>query len=390
MDDTPVVVLDIGSYEVRAGFAGDDAPRAVFPTVIGEPRKAGTRGGMLGVHNRSNFVGDEAITKRGVLNLRYPVKNGIIENFDDWSQLVHHTLYNELRVSPEEKAVVFPVSCWSPDVQEQKIAQILFEEFGVLGVAGVNSQALTTYASGRGCALAVEIGHGLTQIGAIYEGRYITESAYRGTVAGAAINDYLARMTLEQISERGLDVAGLQLEIDQLKRSTCYTPLIYDTEMVEFAESSAKCIEHGFSDGSTIRLGSERIRAPELLFKPGLMAIEELPLSHLIFRAIMKSPMDVRKDLFGNIVLSGGCSLIPGLSERLQAELFALVTPTTRVKVIAPPERRYSNWIGGSIYGSLSSAQATFFSKEEYDEVGPSGIHQWGRILRDVSVKKAW
>jgi len=90
----------------------------------------------------------------------------------------------------------------------------------------------------------------------------------------------------------------------------------------------------------------------------------------------MKCDLDIRKDLYANIVLSGGTTMFPGISERMHKEITALAPAAIKVKIVAPPERKYSVWIGGSILASLSTFQSMWISKEEYDESGPSIVHR--------------
>merc|ERR1712178_241085 len=94
------------------------------------------------------------------------------------------------------------------------------------------------------------------------------------------------------------------------------------------------------------------------------------------FQTIMKCDVDIRKDLYANIVLSGGTTMYPGISERLSKEITSLAPASIKVKIVAPPERKYSVWIGGSILASLSTFQSMWISKEEYDESGPSIVHR--------------
>ncbi|MCY3410134.1 MAG: hypothetical protein INQ03_00725 [Candidatus Heimdallarchaeota archaeon] len=104
--------------------------------------------------------------------------------------------------------------------------------------------------------------------------------------------------------------------------------------------------------------------------------IEEVPVHELIFSAIQKCDVDIRPHLYSNIVLSGGSTMFPGLKERLSKELVALVPDGVDVKVVAPPERRYSVWIGGSILASLKTFGKMWVSKKEYSDQGPRSVHR--------------
>ena len=96
----------------------------------------------------------------------------------------------------------------------------------------------------------------------------------------------------------------------------------------------------------------------------------------LVFAAIQRCDIDIRANLWGNIVLSGGGSLLPGLTERLSSDLHALAPSSMRIKVIAPPERKYAAWIGGSTIGALSAHKTVYgISRAEYAEHGPSLVH---------------
>jgi len=90
----------------------------------------------------------------------------------------------------------------------------------------------------------------------------------------------------------------------------------------------------------------------------------------------MMCVVDIRKDLYGNVVMSGGTTMFNGIADRMQKELTALAPSTMKIKIIAPPERKYSVWIGGSILASLSTFQQMWISKQEYDESGPSIVHR--------------
>merc|ERR1719477_540307 len=126
---------------------------------------------------------------------------------------------------------------------------------------------------------------------------------------------------------------------------------------------------------------NERFRCPEALFQPSFLGMEACGIHETTYNSIMKCDVDIRKDLYANTVMSGGTTMYPGIADRMQKEITVLAPSTIKIKIIAPPERKYSVWIGGFILASLSTFQQMWISKQEYDECGPSIVHQRGSTL---------
>ncbi|CAH2058415.1 unnamed protein product [Thlaspi arvense] len=336
---------------LKAGFAGEDGPRVMFPSIVGRPRHQG--GVMVG---NECFVGDEAQAKRDTLTLQYPMEDGIVKDWDVMEKIWHHTFYNELRVAPQEHPVLLADSPLNPKANREKMMQIMFETF--------NTPAMSCLESS---------GDGVSHIVPVYEGYARPHAIMRLDVAGSGLTDYL----MKTMTERGytFTTSSKHEMVREVKEKLCYVAIDYEQEL-EANASSIINKPYVLPDGQVITLGADRFRCPEVLFRPSLAGMESFGIHEAVHNSIMKCGVDIREELYQNVVLSGGTTLFDGFGMRISKEIIALAPASTNVTLVAPPERKYSVWIGGSILASLSTFKQMSISKAEYAEDGARIVHR--------------
>ena len=371
-EEAPAIVIDNGSSMIKAGFAGDDAPRAVFPSVVGRPRQQSV---MVGMAQRDACVGDEVWNRHGIMAESYPLQRGIVTNWEDMEKIWHHTLYNELRIQPEEHPVLLTDPPLNPKANREKMVQIMFDCFNVPAMYTCCDAVLSLYASGRRTGLVLSCGDGICHAVPIYEGSLLRDAVQEVQLGGRDLTEHLRKLLNQSGCSFTTRRWGMGIEmVRDIKEKLCYvaSDSSYDT-------SSDIEKKYELPDGQVIMVGEERFRCAEALFELSTMdSAFDTGIDRMIIEAINGCATDMRSDFYRNIVLSGGSTLFPNIDVRLTKEI-AAVCPSKiidDVKIIAPPERKYTAWIGGSILASLSTFQDMWITKDEYDESGPSIVHR--------------
>ena len=321
---------------------------------------------MVGMGQKDSYVGDEAQSKRGILTLKYPVEHGIITNWDDMEK-VWAEAFKESHWLPKEKGPILTTE--SPNMSKEeraKMAEIFFETFNFPAMAVNMDSVLSLYSTGRTSGLVVSSGDGVTNVTPIQDGFVLGNAIRQTDLCGRDITKHLNKL----LNKKGcnLTTSGDQDVVREIKEKLCY--LAFEPE-----EEQAKEKKYTLPDGREITLAEERFRAPEAIFNPKLLSKEALGLHKIVHNSITECDINLRRGMFGSILLSGGNTMFRGIEQRLEKELVSLAPSTVKIGVVAPPERKNSVWIGGSILASLSSFREQWVTRDQYREIGAAAFN---------------
>ena len=368
--DNNAVVIDNGTGLCKAGIAGDEAPSSCFPACVGRPNF----GTIIGADSKKVYVGTDAIAKKGLLSINYPIEHGRVNNWDDMTKIWNHCYYNELRVDPSEQPVHLTEAPKNPKQNREQMMQIFFEEFSVPAFYISIQAVLSLYSTGRTTGVVLDSGDGVTHIVPVYEAYSLRHAVKRLDLAGRDLThhlkDILSESSISLTGSTGFEIAR------DIKEAKCYVALDFEEEMSIFEQGDSKDTEWELPDGEVVKFGDQQIRCPEVLFQPKMLGKDYQGVHHHTYQAIQMCDVDLRRELANNISLSGGTTCFPGIQDRLTKEVAGLAPSNVKVKVIAANERKYSVWIGGGVLSTLSSFQTCWVQREEYDEAGASLVHR--------------
>uniref|UniRef100_A0A0E0QE44 Actin-related protein 4 n=1 Tax=Oryza rufipogon TaxID=4529 RepID=A0A0E0QE44_ORYRU len=399
-DEVSAIVIDVGSYSCKAGYAGDDTPKAVFPSVVGSIEQTGetdeakadkeaeaasdSKNGAKPMDvdkaktKRKLYVGQELEFRRDHMEVISPMKDGTVTDWDIVDNIWNHAF---------------------------RAAELMFEKYKVPALFLAKNAVLTSFASGRATSLVVDSGGGSTVVAAVHDGYVLQKSVATSPIGGEFLTDCMMKsleskgvvirprysFKKKEVGPGEYKVVDLDLPnttesyklycmraiASDIKESVCRVP---DTAFDEVAYANVPTTSYELPDGQTIEVGADRFKIPDILFNPSLsqtipgvdgfadsMSVRGLP--RMVIDSVNRCDVDIRKELLSSILLK----------ERLEKEVLEESSGNTRVKVLASGnsvERRFSVWIGGSILASLGSFQQMWFSKAEYEEHGVSYIQR--------------
>uniref|UniRef100_A0A673JHN3 Actin-like protein 6B n=1 Tax=Sinocyclocheilus rhinocerous TaxID=307959 RepID=A0A673JHN3_9TELE len=365
------LVFDIGSFSTRAGYAGEDCPKADFPTTIGvNAEEEGSPD--MGAEQESNsgrsyYIDTTALhVPRAGVELISPLKNGM---------------------------------------------KLIFEHYNIPAFFLCKTAVLTAFANGRATGLVLDSGATHTTAIPVHDGYVLQQGIVKSPLAG----DFITMQCRELFQEMNIDTVPpymiaskepvregappLWTKKDKLPPVTkswhtymCNEVIqdfqasvlqVSDSPYDEQVAAQMPTVHYEMPSGYSTDYGAERLRIPEGLFDPsnvkGLSGNTMLGIGHVVTTSIGMCDIDIRPGLYGSVIVTGGNTLLQGFTERLNRELSQKAPPSMRLKLIASNssiERRFSSWIGGSILASLGTFQQMWISKQEYDEGGKQSVER--------------
>ena len=381
------IIIDIGSGIIKAGISGQELPKIMFPNYIGEPKYSK----VLRSFRKDNqeiqeqYIGKDCLKFLGILKLRYPVKNGIFENDQDILTIFKY-IYQNLEIDNEEISehpILITEPLLNPYSNREKIASALFENLSAPAIFFASQPILSLFSTSSTSGVILESGEGVTQSCVVYEGYSIPNTYIRNNYGGKDVTEYF--LTLLQRQGYSFSTTSEFEIVKKMKEDICFTsisgninnPINIMSGNMELSSNKNKSESSGIynlPDGNAIKIGDERSLAPEILFNPSIIGSENLSFQEMIITSINKVDIDLRKNLYNNVLISGGNTLFKGIQEKFHSEIKKLAPKNMKVKLHTPGNRLLSCWTGGNVISTLEIFKKMWVSREEWIEKGNKSI----------------
>merc|ERR1712193_351616 len=375
-----VIVCDNGTGFVKCGYAGSNFPSHIFPSLVGRPiiRSANR---IDDIEVKDLMVGDEASKLRSMLEVNYPMENGMVRNWEDMLHVWDYTFGKEkLDIDPSQCKILLTEPPMNPHRNREKMIEVMFEKYG-FDSAYISIQAvLVLYAQGLLTGVVVDSGDGVTHGVPVYDGFALPHLTKRLDVAGRDVTKYLIKLL--QLRGYYFNRTADFETVRQIKEKLCYVGHDMDLERKLALETTILVEPYELPDGRIVRVGAERFEAPEALFEPNRIDVDSPGMAEQLFQTIQGADMDIRSDLYNHIVLSGGSSMYPGLPSRLEKEIRQLYLDRVlkgnaatlhkfKVRIEDPPRRKHMVFLGGTVLADIMKDKDAFWmNKSEYNEMG--------------------
>ena len=352
----PALVIDNGSTYLRFGISGEENPEVVIPNCIGFPKLENKKN--LG---KEYLVGKDAEDLREILNFKYPIQRGIVQDIDGLGKIYDYIFKNEMIVDPTLHNIL--ITGFSTDLMnKKKIAEIMFETFNVPGLSFLNQAKSSLYAYGKFDGFIIDLSDSLTHLASYIDDFLIKDKEKWYNIGGKDLTDYMQRLLIKE-GRQNVNYFDAKL----IKEKACYCPLDYNEEY----NSGPEVYNYKLPD-STIIVKDERIKCPEALFNPNLLYKEQKGLAQTCYDLLSDILYNYNYLFWDKIYLTGGNSMIKGFPEKLEKEIKNLANENLRnkIKIGALDYRLYIPFIGGSIKSSTSTFKNYCITRSEYKECG--------------------
>jgi len=402
----PAVVIDNGTGYTKMGFAdaGNAEPQYIVPTMIATQEgkgqeKAATQ--KKGVEDLDFFIGDEAQQMNKTYDIFYPVRHGQIENWTHMEYFWEQCIFKYLRCEPEDHYFLLTEPPLNAPENREYTAEIMFETFNVPGLYIAVQAVLALAASWTSKSVkertltgtVVDSGDGVTHVIPVAEGYVIGSSIKHIPLAGRDITAFVQQLMRERNEpippSESMEVAK------RVKEMYSYVCPDIVKEFAKYDSDPSKWIKQYQGQNSVTKkpyacdVGYERFLGPEIFFNPEIFSSDFLtPLPKVVDDTIQTCPIDVRRGLYKNIVLSGGTTMFKDFGKRLQRDIKRAVDNRIKrseelsggrikavpldVNVISHHMQRYAVWFGGSMLASTPEFYNVCHTKKQYEEIGPS------------------
>jgi len=387
MSGKRAIVCDNGTGFVKVGFAKDNFPRHIFPSMIGRPMMRYEEEFGADIDLKDIMVGDECAKYRAMLDTSYPLKNGIVKDWEGIEHIWNYT-FDRLGVDPTEHKILLTEPPRNPLENQKKMFEFMFEKYQI-PAAKVSIQAvLVLYAQGLYSGVVLDSGDGVTHIVPVADGFTPSNWIQRLNIAGRDVTKYLIKLL--QLKGYALNRSADIETVRQIKEKYCYVG--YDLEIEKKLALETTCLisKYTLPDGTVVKMDRERYEAPEILFDPSMTGeSDQMGVDKMLFYMISKkADVDLRPTLYKHIVLSGGSTMYPGLPSRLEKEMRALYLENTlkgdksrlakwKMKIEDPPRRKHLVFLGGSVLADIMADNQNFWvTKEQWEEHGARILSQ--------------
>lgn len=382
-----VIVCDNGTGFVKCGFAGSNFPAHIFPSLVGRPTiRTNTK--LNGYEIKDLMVGEAASDLRSMLEVNYPMDNGIVRNWEDMKHVWDYTFNEKLKIDPRHSKVLLTEPPMNPKRNREEMIKTMFETYQFEGVYIAVQAVLTLYAQGLLTGVVVDSGDGVTHIVPVYEGFALPHLTARLNIAGRDITKYLIKLLL--LRGYAFNASADFETIRILKEKLCYVGYDIDVEQKLANETTVLVEKYELPDGRVISVGGERFGAPEALFQPHLINVEGVGVAELLFNTIQAADIDTRPEFYKHIVLSGGSTMYPGLPSRLEREIKQLYLERIlkgntealskfKIRIEDPPRRKHMVFLGGAVLADIiKDKEEVWISRAEYEEKGVACLAKLG------------